>query len=452
MVGREKEKGKLLRFLAGKDKACLVYGLRRIGKSYLIQNTLSASGRRFLYFECVEASMDTNLRLFCSSFGIRPMLPYATFLDAFIELRRMARDIVVVIDEYQNLSRGDGDADIDSLMQAAIDQAPAGMKIIICGSYVTAMKKLLEEENPLFGRFSPIIHLDAMDYLDSALFYPSLDTREKISFYSVFGGSPYINDSLSPDEGLRANVVNAIIEQDSVARNYIENQLFKEIRKLDGINDILSIIANGKKSYSDIQSRLAGRSSSYAADRLAVLENMGVIRKTAPINDPRNKKKARYEIADNLIRFYFAYIFPNKSAIQVLGAEAFFDSYIRKSLDTFVSYRFEGIAKEYFSRLARNGRLPGIMDIGVYYYDDPSTKRSGEFDAALRFEDGYDIFEVKFLKDRMEKSLMEEEIAKIKAIPSFTARNMGLIASSGFACQLDDAILINGEDIYDLTC
>ena len=91
MVGREIEKGKLLRFLAGKDKACLVYGLRRIGKSYLIQNTLSASGRKFLYFECVEAAIDTNLRLFCSSFGIKPMLPYATFLDAFIELGRICR-------------------------------------------------------------------------------------------------------------------------------------------------------------------------------------------------------------------------------------------------------------------------------------------------------------------------------------------------------------------------
>ena len=100
--------------------------------------------------------------------------------------------IAVVIDEYQNLSRGNSDADIDSLMQAAIDQAPSDMKIIICGSYVTAMKKLLEKGNPLFGRFRPIIHLEAMDYLDSALFYRSMDIREKISFYYVFGGSLYI--------------------------------------------------------------------------------------------------------------------------------------------------------------------------------------------------------------------------------------------------------------------
>ena len=96
MVGRENEKEKLLRFLAGKDKACLVYGLRRIGKSYLIQNTLSDSGRKFLYFECVEASIDTNLRLFCSSFGIRPLVPYATFLDAFIELGRKEGDMMSI--------------------------------------------------------------------------------------------------------------------------------------------------------------------------------------------------------------------------------------------------------------------------------------------------------------------------------------------------------------------
>ena len=180
MKGREKEKEKLLKFLNGKDKACLVYGLRRIGKSYLIQNSLALSGRKFLYYECVEASLETNLRLFCSSFGIRPLLPYATFLDAFRELGRIAGEMVVVIDEYQNLGHRESDADIDSLMQIAIDQAPAGMKIILCGSYVTAIRKLLDEENPLFGRFNPIIHLEAMDYLDSSLFYPDLEIREKI--------------------------------------------------------------------------------------------------------------------------------------------------------------------------------------------------------------------------------------------------------------------------------
>ena len=451
MKGREKEKNKLLEFLSGANKACMVYGLRRIGKSYLIQNTLEISGKKFLYYECVEASLRTNLRLFCSLFGINPALPYATFLDAFIELGNRHKEIIIVIDEYQNLNKGDADADIDSLMQVAIDQMPKGMKIIICGSYVTAMKKLMHKDNPLFGRFDPVIHLNAFDYLDSSLFYEELSIREKIAFYAVFGGCPYINDKLNPQEGLKSNIVNILIEQDSTARNYIENQLFKEIKKIDGINDILSIIANGKRSYSDIQSRLTGKSNSYAADRLSILEEMEIVQKVAPINAPDNKKKTRYEIKDNLLRFYYAYIFPNRSVISILGGNTFFDSYISRSLDTFISYRFEGIAKEYFSRLAKNGQLPGILNIGTFYYDDPKAKRNGETDVALKFGDGYDIFEVKYLNDKMSKDLMEDEINKIKAIKSFTPREIGLVSVSGFASAKNSTILIKGEDIYSVS-
>ena len=90
------------------------------------------------------------------------------------------------------------------------------------------------------------------------------------------------------------------------------------------------------------------------------------------------------------------------------------------------------------------------MDIGVFSYDNPAAKKNGEFDVALRFDDGYDVYEVKFLKDCMDKNLMEEEIGKIMAIPSFKARNIGFVSSSGFACSPNDVILISGEDIYDV--
>ena len=451
MVGRIKERNQLVKFLNSKNRACIVYGRRRIGKSYLIQNTLLEAKCRFIYFECVEASIEVNLRLFCTLLGINPVLPYATFLDVFREIGKRRDDVVIVIDEYQNLKKKDNDADIDSLMQNAIDQSPDNVKIIICGSYVTAMRKLLEEDNPLFGRFKPIIHLEAMDYLDSSLFYPSVGIREKIGFYSVFGGSPYINDSITEEDGLKQNIIDLILEQDSVARNYIENQLFRELKKLDGINEILSILSNGKKSYSDIQTKLIGRSSGYAAERLSVLENMGVVKKFAPINDPDNKKRLRYEITDNLLRFYYAYVFPNKSVISILGGDTFYDSYIAKSINTFISYRFEQISREYFSRLARKGLLDGILNIGTYSYGEPKEKKNGEFDVALKYEDGYDIFEVKYLEEKMGNELIEEEKRKIENIPFFSPRNIGMVSSSGFEEEMGDVILLSGDDLYDNT-
>lgn len=449
MIGRLKERQALKEFVNGRSKACMVYGLRRIGKSYLIQEELKEMGRNFIYFECVEASVSANLRLFCSSAGFNPVMPSATFLDAFNELARKDGDVVVVIDEYQNLHLKEEDVAIDSLMQVAIDQCPPGMKIILCGSYVTAMKKLLKEENPLFGRFDPVIHLESMDYLDSALFYPDVPTREKIEYYSVFGGCPYINDSLDLCAGLRSNIMKLMLAQDSKARNYVENLLFKELKKMDGINEILAILANGKKSYSEIQSNLGSRSNGYAAERLSVLEDMGVVSKRAPINDLGNKKKTRYEINDNLLRFYYAYVFPNKSTISILGEGTFFDSYIARSLDTFISYRFEGIAREYLSRLAKAGRLPGILNIGTFSYDDTKTRTNGEFDAALHFHDGYDIYEVKYLKDPMSPSMIEEEGRKMHAIPSFKPRRIGFISASGFHGTDDKAVYISGEDLYN---
>ena len=71
------------------------------------------------------------------------------------------------------------------------------------------------------------------------------------------------------------------------------------------------------------------------------------------------------------------------------------------------------------------------------------------FDVALKFDDGYDIYEVKFLKSPMEKQLMEKEVSKILSIPSLKVRNVGLISSSGFGSDFDGTHLIKGEDIYN---
>ena len=405
-------------------------------------------GRNFIYFECVEASVSANLRLFCSSAGFNPVMPYATFLDAFNELARKEGDVVVVIDEYQNLHLKEEDVSIDSLMQVAIDQCPPGMKIILCGSYVTAMKKLLKEENPLFGRFDPVIHLESMDYLDSALFYPDVPTREKIEYYSVFGGCPYINDSLDLDAGLRSNIMKLILAQDSKARNYVEHLLFKELKKMDGINEILAILANGKKSYSEIQSNLGSRSNGYAAERLSILEDMGVVSKRAPINDPGNKKKTRYEINDNLLRFYYAYVYSNKSALQNIGEDLFYESYVRPSLDTFISYRFEAMARNYLMRRATAEKSTSVLDIGTYWYDDVQTKSNGEFDCVIRFKDHYAVYEVKHYSTPMTLAEIEVEADKIRRIRELSPVEIGFVCSCGFESRPEGYDYITADDMY----
>ena len=148
------------------------------------------------------------------------------------------------------------------------------------------------------------------------------------------------------------------------------------------------------------------------------------------------------------MRFYFAYIFGNDSLISKFGEEAFFDMHIEKNLCTFVSYRFEGIVIQYFMRLARSGKLDGILDFGSYWFDDKETKTNGQFDCVLKVADGYDFYEVKFYEKPMSRHQCKEEEKQVRALTNLHCNKIGFVCSAGFAYESSDYDLIDGATLY----
>lgn len=96
-----------------------------------------------------------------------------------------------------------------------------------------------------------------------------------------------------------------------------------------------------------------------------------------------------YSINDNLMRFYYSYIYKKESMLEVLNSEMFYCKVIEPSIKTFTSYRFEDIVKKYLI-LNNDG---SYIDIGTYYYDDPKSKKNGEFDVVVQTKLGYIIYE-----------------------------------------------------------
>ena len=171
-----------------------------------------------------------------------------------------------------------------------------------------------------------------------------------------------------------------------------------------------------------------------------------LLRKNKPINS-RNKKHEFYEIANNSIRFYFSYLIGSEDYLNI-NSRSYFDNVIAPSLTTFVSYRFEDIAKSYFSILSYRGERNDILKIGSYWYDDKERKKNGEFDVAIEKPDGYEIYECKFLKDKVSKVLVEEEYKKVKTISGLNVKSFGIISSSGFEEKEKNIIYVDGEDLY----
>lgn len=335
------------------------------------------------------------------------------------------------------------------MFQAIIDTLPTNIKLVLCGSFITIMKELLEQDNPLFGRFSEIIHLQEMDYLEAQLFYPDRSVRDKIALYSIFGGSPYVLAQLAGKSSIATYIKNLVIPDNSILRSHIENVALSEIRKTFDIR-ILEYLGNGKKKYSEIEAFVGSDKTGLLDKQLKHLISMETIKKISPINKRNDKRKQFYSISDNLMRFYFTYIFAHEDIAVRLGEEAFYKTYIENTLNNFISFRFEEITLQFFSKKAQLGQAEDVLDIGSYWYDDKKNKTNGEFDCVLKTNEGYKVYEVKYLKNPMTKHECLNEVEQVEQINDLQITSIGFICSSGFNFDSDEFTLISGEDLYSL--
>lgn len=453
-IGRKEELNLIYNILQNDSAAIMIYGKRKVGKTTLIKKALEKSNDKTIYYECIKSSLKDNLEGFIRELVRNNILPsnisFNTFNDLFIYLNTFDNTFNIVIDEYPYLKFFSPSETIDSLFQSIIDNNLRNIRLFISGSHIGMMKELLEEKNALYGRFSCLIHLKELDYITASEFYANKTVYEKISFYSVFGGSPYINCAIDNKLTLEQNIINTILNPLSFVYGYTENLFMSEFANSINAERIFSTISNGHKKYKDIEEKLRLKSNGNLAKQLSTLEDMKIINKAYPINKIDDKKKAYYEFNDNLLRFYYTYIYKNKSTLQILGAEAFYEGYIKVSLNTFISHRFEEIVRSYFSIMVKNKQFKGVLNIGSYYYDDSTSKTNGEFDVAIQYKDGYDIYEVKYLSKPLSTKEMEKEIEQINNIKGLNVRNIGFVSAKGFEATNNKYIYINGNDLYNI--
>ena len=452
-IGREKELRQLNAELSSwkRKTAVLVYGKRRVGKSTLLSVAAKSFEGVVINHMCVTSTFEGNLELIYRSVseGIGlPNIRFGSLFEMMDYLKTLDKKILLIIDEYPYLKQTKKKNEVDSYMQAVIDRLPKNVKLVLCGSYITVMKELLEEGNPLFGRFSLIQHIRDFDYLDAAKFYPDLSVRDKVAFYAVFGGSPYVLENLDTSLTIRENIERLLLPETGLVRSHIENVMLGEIRKTFDAR-ILEILGNGKKRYSEIRDKIANSETGLLDKQLKILLDMETIQKTEPINRRNDKKKQFYEIVDNLMRFYFTFIFGKAGTIARIGEEQFFNRNIDAVLEQFVSRRLEGIALQYFHRAAMRGLYPDIDDFGSYWYDDPATKTNGEFDCVIRRGELYDFYECKYFDRPMTIDECRQEKEQLDSIKGITVSGVGFVCTGGFDfANADDFEMIDGATLY----
>lgn len=449
-VGRKEELALLREEHIG--KAVMVYGKRRVGKTTLILKALEQCSYQTVYFECLKGTMQENINGLVQELVRVKVLPvplaFSSLQDVFAYLNTLTQKMVVVVDEYTHLYAMNDSGVVDSVFQSIIDNRLSNIELILAGSHIGMMKDLLQERNPLYGRFATSIKLDEMNYLDAAKFYPDKSAYDKVAHYAVFGGSPFINQALNPAATLRDNIISTILNPMSPVYLYASQLVFSDNSLNVNSERIFSALGNDRKRYTEIEDALRVKKTGNLAKQIKTLTDLEILARSIPINKPNDNKKATYELNDNLLRFYYAFVYKNSSALQVLGAEAFYDEFIAPVLTDFITLRFGGICRDYFSLQVRSGRMNGVRNIGSYYLDTAVRCENKEFPIAVELADGYAVYLAKCSTQPMTLDEIHSEAQRMEGVNDPGIKQLGFISINGFVEQEKPYIYLDDNDIF----
>lgn len=449
-VGREEKLALLQHEHIG--KAVMAYGKRRVGKTTLILKALEQCPYQTVYFECLKGTMQENIDGLVQELVRVKILPvplaFSSLQDVFAYLNTLTQKMVVVVDEYTHLYAMNDSGVVDSVFQCIIDNRLSNIKLILASSHIGMMKNLLQERNPLYGRFAASLKLDELNYLDTSKFYPDKSAYDKVAHYAVFGGSPFINQALNPAVTLRENIIGTILNPMSPVYLYASQLVFSDNALNINAERIFSALGNDRKRYTEIEDALGVKKTGNLAKQIKTLTDLDILSRRIPINKPNDNKKATYELNDNLLRFYYAFVYKNSSALQVLGAEAFYDEYVAPVLTHFIAHHFEDICREYFSLQVRSGRMNGVRSIGSYYLDTAVRGENKAFSVAVELADGYAVYLPKYSAQPMTLDEIHREAQQVANIKELAVKQLGFIAINGFVEQEKPYTYLDGNDIF----
>lgn len=449
-VGREEELALLREEHIG--KAVMVYGKKRVGKTTLILKGLEQCPYQTVYFECLKGTMQDNIAGFVQELVRIKVLPvplaFGSLQDVFAYLNTLPQKMVVVVDEYTHLYAMNDSGVVDSVFQSIIDNRLSNIELILAGSHIGLMKGLLQERNPLYGRFAASIKLDELNYLDASKFYPDKSAYDKVAHYAVFGGSPFINQALNPDATLRENSIGTVLNPMSPVYLYANQLVFSDNALNINTERIFSVLGNDRKRYTEIEDALGVKKTGNLAKQIKTLTDLDILSRRIPINKPNDNKKATYELSYNLLRFYYTFVYKNASAFQVLGADAFYDEFIAPVLTDFIARRFEDICREYFSLQVRSGRMNGVRSIGSYYPDTAVRCENKAFSVSVELADGYAVYLPKYSAQPMTLDEIHGEAQRMEGVNDPGIKQLGFISINGFVEQEKPYIYLDDNDIF----
>ena len=345
-----------------------IYGRRRIGKTYLINETFKD---KMLFHHSGVASGSLKMQLFAFESSLKES-KYKTeekitdWFIAFEELKSLIKSSIlkrkiIFIDELSWM-----DTPKSNLMTAleSFWNGWASFRddiiLIVCASATSWMlKKVIHNKGGLYNRLTEQIHLKPFSLKECEEFLNNkkiiTNRNQVLEYYMVFGGVAYYYNFIEKGLSVCKNIDNMFFKEDAHLKDefkYIFSSIFKNP---DDYIKIISALAKKKLGLTrdEIIESAKILNSGALSTKLDELESCGFIRKYNCFG--MKSKGTLYQIIDNFTIFYYSFTPKNSND------ENFFSNQINTPLmNTWEGFAFERVCLLHIKQIKEALGISGV--------------------------------------------------------------------------------------------
>ena len=351
MIGRLEET-KMLQEVAQADRSqfVVVYGRRRVGKTYLIRETFDYRFS-FTHTGMESGSMEDQLHAFHDSLieqGLGECDRPSNWIDAFGLLKKLLKSCpdkrkIVFIDElpWMDTPRSKFVSALENFWNGWC-AARKDIVLIVCGSATSWMiKTVLRNKGGLFNRANRVLYLEPFTLAQCEAYMrergAAMSRRELAEGYMVFGGSPYYWSLLDTSMSLAQNVDRLCFTAAGELSGEFRRLYASIFRNADKHLKVVDALYDRKEGLTreEISKRTAIPATGKLTQILEELEESGFLRQYAPMG--RRRRGSVYQLMDNFTISHMQFMGGRTTARR---------GFWLSSVDTPMRNAWEGIAFE----------------------------------------------------------------------------------------------------------